>query len=119
MPKIFRANPPRELLEDVIKTFGLTGIQDSTWFTKSHLNIQQLEALFPELESYYIPCKAKEFLHPPLTHARGLTVLKQLCKVHSIPITSAERTSAGVKGMWYQIASTSLTGQVSILIDFT
>jgi hypothetical protein len=119
MPQIFRAYPPRELVEEVTRAFGLTGLQDATWFAKSHLNLQQLEALFPELEPYYIPCKAKEFLHPSLTQARGVTILKQLCKIHDIQITAAERTCAGVKGMWYQITPTGSTGATSILIDFT
>jgi hypothetical protein len=119
MPKIFREDPPLELVEEVVKAFGLTGIQDSTWFSKSHLNVQTLEGLFPELEPYYIPCKAKEFLHPPLTYARGITILKQLCKVHDIHITAAERTCAGVKGMWYQITANCSTVSKPIQIDFT
>jgi hypothetical protein len=106
MPQIFRSRPPLELLEEVVKTFGLTGLQDTNWFSKSALHLQNLEALFPLLEPYYIPCKAKEFLHPTLTQARGITILKQLCKANSIHITAAERTCAGVKGMWYQITPT-------------
>lgn len=115
MPQIFKALPSHDLTEEVFKTFGLSGSQDATWFSKSSLKIHELENLLPELESYYIPCKAKEFLHPPLTHARGLTILRQLCKAHSILLTAAERTCAGVKGTWYQITPTQ---SKSITIEF-
>lgn len=118
MPQIFRAQPPLELLEEICKTFGLSGLQDSTWFSKSSLNLEQLEAVLPELEPYYVPCKAKEFLHPTLTPARGLTILKQLCKAHTIHITAAERTCAGVKGMWYQIICIAPTSLQPITIEF-
>jgi hypothetical protein len=115
MPKIFRTLPPLDLVEQVFKTFTLTGLTDSTWFSKSMLNIQELERLLPELEPYYMPCKAKDFIHEPLTQARGLTILRQLCKAHAISFTAAERTCAGVKGMWYQITPTE---PKSITIEF-
>jgi hypothetical protein len=115
MPQIFRETPPLELVEKVCKAFNLVDLQDSSWFSKVSLNIQDLESILPQLEPYYIPCKAKEFLHPPLTQSRGLTILRQLCKAHSISLTAAERTCAGVKGTWYQITPTE---PKSITIQF-
>ena len=106
MPQLFRTLPPIELVEKVAKSFTLSGLTDTTWFSKSMLNLQELEQYLPELEPYYIPCKAKEFLHSSLTQMRGLTILRQLCKAHSISLTAAERTCAGVKGTWYQITPT-------------
>ena len=115
MPQIFREIPPLDLVQHVCKAFTLNDLHDTSWFSKSSLTIQDLECILPQLEPYYIPCKAKEFLHPPLTQARGLTILRQLCKAHSISLTAAERTCAGVKGTWYQITPTE---PKSITIQF-
>ena len=114
MPQVFRSLPPLDLVERVIQTFGLTHSHDTTWFSKTSLNIQALESLLPELEPYYVPCKAKEFIHSPLTQARGLTILRHVCKAHAIPLTASERTCAGVKGMWYQLTPTSSTPELTI-----
>jgi hypothetical protein len=116
MPQVFREIPPLELVEEVFRTFTLAGLDDTNWFSKISLNMQELEVLLPQIEPYYIPCKAKEFLHPKLTPIRGITILRHLCKIHSIHLTASERTCAGVKGTWYQIAPTRAK---AITIDFT
>lgn len=106
MPQVLREIPPLELVEQVFQAFSLLNLQDTNWFSKTSLNMQDFEILLPVLEPYYIPCKAKEFLHPKLTPIRAITILRHLCKAHSIHLTAAERTCAGVKGTWYQITPT-------------
>ena len=118
MPKLFRTLPPLPLVERVATAFGLTNLEDTTWFSKQSLMLPKLEELLPELEPYYIPCKAKEFIHPPLTQARGLTILRQLFHIHELHLTAAERTCAGVKGMWYQIAPTAVRPSGEVVISF-
>jgi hypothetical protein len=120
MPKLFRTSPPLDILEKLIHSFSLSSLQDTTWFSKSSLTLHTFEEILPELEPYYVPCKAKEFIHSPLTHAKAFTILRQLCKVHEIHLTAAERTCAGVKGMWYQLTpNASIGSQSSIIIDFS
>lgn len=116
MPQVLRKVPPIELVEQLFQACSLVNLQDSKWFSKTSVNLLQVELLLPILEPYYIPCKAKEFLHQKLTPIRAITILRHLCKAHDIHLTAAERTCAGVKGTWYQLTPT--TAQ-SITIDFS
>ena len=119
MPKnIFRTPPPKELVEASLKTMHLTGLTDSTWFSKSCINLQALEELLPELEPYYLPCKAKEYLHNPLTPARGLLIIRQLLDTQQIAVTKKERSCINVKEVWYQIQKDSVVDE-QILVEFT
>jgi hypothetical protein len=106
MPKIFREQPPLTLVEEFIKCLNLQGIDDSTWFSKSCIRLVEFEALLPELEPYYIPCKS-EYVHNPLTQARAITVLRQLIHSHKRELIAQEKTCGGVKGMWYKLQGSS------------
>jgi len=119
MPKkIFRSHPPKELIEASLQTMHLTGLTDSTWFSKSCINLQALEEILPELEPYYLPCKAKEYLHNPLTPARGLVIIRQLLDTQKISVTKKERSCINVKEVWYQIQKDFVVDQ-QILVEFT
>jgi len=119
MPKnIFRTLPPKELVEASLKTMHLTGLTDSTWFSKSCINLQALEDILPELEPYYLPCKAKEYLHNPLTPARGLLIIRQLLDTQQIAVTKKERSCINVKEVLYQIQKGSVVDD-QILVEFT
>ena len=119
MPKnIFRTPPPKELVEASLQTMHLTGLTDSTWFSKSCINLQALEDILPELEPYYLPCKAKEYLHNPLTPARGLLIIRQLLDTQQIAVTKKERSCINVKEIWYQIHNNT-SPKESFTMDFT
>jgi len=108
MPKnIFRTLPPKELVEASLKTMHLTGLTDSTWFSKSCINLQALEDILPELEPYYLPCKA-----------RGLLIIRQLLDTQQIAVTKKERSCINVKEVWYQIQKGSVVDE-QILVEFT
>ena len=107
MPKVFREKPPLTLVEEFIKCLNLQGIDDSTWFSKSCIRLSDFEALLPELEPYYTPCKGL-YLHTPVTHARAITVLRQLINSSNRELISQEKTCGGVKGMWYKLQRSSV-----------
>ena len=115
---IFRSIPPEELVVEFLSCVKLHGLQDSTWFSKSCVNVPQLEELLPQIEPYYLPCKAKEYLHPPLTPARGILILRQLLNILNIKLISSERSTSSVKGVWYQIQKTSVLHE-PVLMDFS
>ena len=117
MPNIFREIPPIELVEEYMKIFGLRGTQDNTWFSKSCINLQLADEIIPNLEPYYLPCKAKDILHTTLTPGRAITILKQLLTSHDIGLIAKEKTCGRVKGMWYQINPVKLI--TSIHMDFS
>lgn len=120
MPKVFRECPPQELLELLLKsTLNLQNLKDSTWFSKSSINIQSMNELFPLLEPYYMPCKARQFLYAPLTRARAITILRQLLTVCGYELTAQEKTCGGVKGMWYQIAIPKISSNEGVTLEFS
>ncbi len=115
MPKVFRQNPPSSLVDQVLQTFGLQSIHDTSWFSKKQIQLQNLENILPELEPYYIPCKAQEYLYTSITHNRALTILRQILRVHQRIIVSKEKTCGNEKQIWYQLQKAVLTADDHIL----
>jgi hypothetical protein len=111
MPKIFRETPPIDLVERFLSAYSIRGLTDTTWFSKVS-NLSKIDDLLPELEPYYMPCKAKDYINTPLTQDKGITILRQLLTAHSIQLIAREKTCAGVKGMWYQLPTPSTTAEI-------
>lgn len=118
MPKVFRAVPPVELVERFLQGFGLHTVNDGASFTKNHIKLDILENVLPEIEPYYIPCKALEFIHKPFTVSRSITILRQLLKAHDRMLTTIEKTRGSKKMIWHQITHIS-TITTAVEIEFT
>jgi hypothetical protein len=103
MPSIFRKNPPLDIILRVLESFGIKGLNDASWFSKTHIRIDILEKVLLELEPYYMPCKAEIYIYNRLTEQRAITILRQVLKTRDIKISTNERCRNGVKTMWYQI----------------
>ena len=108
MPAIFRKLPPHELLLQFIGAFGLKGLDDASWFSKSHVRLDLLESILIDLEPYYVPCKARVYLHNDLTELRAITILRQVLKAHNVTLKSSERGRDNMKCLWYHIETTSI-----------
>jgi hypothetical protein len=120
MPKLFRQVPPKELLEGIFfHVLNLRSLEDSTWFSKLSIHLDELEGFFPQLEPYYVPCKAKEFLHRSLTSSRAVTIIRQLITAAGYELIAQEKTCGGVKGMWYQISAPKKILGGAVTIDFS
>ena len=120
MPKLFREVPPKDLLESVLRrAIHLKNLDDSTWFSKSSISLVELEQFLPQIEPYYMPCRAKEFIHKPLTPARAVTIIRQLLIITGFELISQEKTCGRVKGMWYQIAAPKQISDREVIIQFT
>ncbi len=103
MPPIFRTEPPIDIFHGWAQAAGLQGAYDTSYFTKSQIQIEKLEALLPLLVPYYLPCRTKEFLDSPLTQAKALTIGRQLARCHSVQICSQEKTILGKKSLYYSL----------------
>ncbi len=104
MPPVFRETPPKDLLDVILKPFGITSIHDATPFTQSNLKLEEFEEALPQLEPFYLPCKAKDYIHKsPFTPACAITILRQMLKAHSLKLKTSEKTRGGQKMTWYQI----------------
>ena len=108
MPAIFRQTPPHELLLEFIGAFGLKSLDDASWFSKSHVRLDQLETVLIDLEAYYVPCKARVYLHSDLTEQRAITILRQVLKAHGVSLISSERGRDNMKCLWYHIETPSI-----------
>jgi hypothetical protein len=109
MPALFRSQPPLALVERYLLACGVKGLGDGVWFTKQHMQLDILSELFIELEPYYVPCKAVEYLHGTLTSSRAITVLRHILRVHGAQLQSIEKSRGGQKGMWYHVQSCQQT----------
>jgi hypothetical protein len=117
MPKIFRENPPPELIEKVLAAFSLHGLHDFSWFSRNNLQMNVFEDVLPLLEPYYIPCKAKEYLYTSITPLRAITILRQLLKTVDASLICSEKSRMGVKSIWYQISLPTSKKQMQNITD--
>ena len=118
--KLFRKEPPREFVEGLLRRMGFLGFGDLRWFSRDEIRLDTLEEWLPELESYYLPCKAKRFLYE-WADGSVITVMRHILHVHDYTLQKEERLSKGVKQMLYQIqpirARVDLSG-VSLQVSF-
>jgi hypothetical protein len=121
MPPVFRHPPPIELALKLLHTVGLQTFHDTTTFLKETIQLREFETLLPELEPFYIPCKAQDFLHSSLTPKRAITILRHVLRAHGVNLCSVEKTFSNQKVLWYQLSTPSTTAipEEGITIEFS
>ena len=117
MPPLFREKPPAELVDQFLQTVGLTGMGDATWFSKQQIKLSSFQELLPELEPYYLPCKAAEYIYGTLNQGRSITILRHLLRAHGAQLLSMEKSRGGEKAMWYQIQSKDTKSSMEVSFD--
>jgi hypothetical protein len=100
--KLFRKDPPKSFVEYVLNEMGFLGFHDLRWFSKKEINLNTMEEWLPMLESYYIPCKAKRFIHT-WTDNTPITILRHVLHLYNYSLQKEERLYKGEKTMLYQI----------------
>lgn len=103
MPSALRSQPPLDLVEQCLRCAGISSIHDSTLFKKEFIQLQALEDLLPLLEPFYLPCKAIDILHEPLTPSRAITVYRHILKSHNSKLVATEKTFMNSKAIWYSV----------------
>ena len=101
-PKLFRKPPPKELVELILRSCGFHGLHDLRWFSKSELRLE-VEEWLPTLEPYYLPCKAKRFLHGDIDASKLITILRHIIRVYDYDLLAQERLYKDSKQTLYQI----------------
>lgn len=98
--------PDKEFLTRLLLCFGVEYFGHDISFTKEHLikinTIVKVINLVDELTTFYIPCKARLYLHD-LTVQKCITILRQILKLHSCYIMSIQKMKFGVKSVYYTI----------------
>jgi hypothetical protein len=101
--KLFRKEPPKELVEQILRATGLLGLHDLRWFTKDELVMDTQEEWLPLLHPFYLPCKAKRFLDAALDGNRLITVLRHCIRHHGYDLSVQERLYKEKKHSLYQL----------------
>ena len=101
--KLFRKEPSKELVEQILRYSGLLGLHDLRWFTKEELNLEVSEEWLPLLQPFYLPCKAKRFLDVALDANRLITILRHCIRVHGYDLSVQERIYKDKKHSLYQL----------------
>ena len=101
--KLFRKEPPKELVDSILRATGLLGMIDLRWFTKEELILTGYEEWLTQLEPYYLPCKAARFLHGEMDHAKLITIFRHILRPHAYDLHVQERLYKEHKHSLYQI----------------
>ncbi len=103
--KLFRESPPRDFVDSILKSCGLSGFTDLRWFIPSELSLQSQDEWLPLLEPYYLPCKARRFFQErgDLEGSRMITILRHVLEPHGYILKVEERLYRGKKQSLYQI----------------
>lgn len=110
MPAVWREIPPLELVERFLNAYALKGLTDTKWFTKRSCSLGEVEALLPEVQPYYMPCKATD-LGGDLTFQVAFRVLRHMVKAHGINLLYVEKSCRG-KELWYHLSSSEANTEV-------
>ena len=109
MPKnqLFKKLPDEQILLKLLLSFGLTSLKDTNNFSRRDLEtlgtVTAIENMKSELEKYYIPCKARNYLHD-LNTKNVVTILRQFVKIWGYTIQSQEKYSKGDKFIIYGLS---------------
>jgi len=92
--QLFRVLPDIEIINSLLNAFGLTSLNDTNFFTKESLKgnktIDKLNEMKDVLETYYLPCKAKNYI-VDINEKSCITILRQFIKIHGYTLISKER----------------------------
>merc|ERR1711990_479713 len=92
--QLFRIFPSEELLQKICCAFGFRSLNDRRCFSRTDLvklkTVEKVQALKPELEKCYLPCKARTYLND-LTEKNVVTVIRQCLKTRNLTIISREK----------------------------
>ena len=104
--QLFKNKPDINLLNDIIKLYGLSNLNDTKLFTKENLKdlhtVDKLNNHLERLREYYLPCKSKKYLID-IDEKKCITILRQLLKQYNHNLLAKEKFVKGIKYNFYQI----------------
>ena len=102
MSKLFRETPHIDVVLQMLRELGFTGITDGRLFSANELKLDTVDIWAPLLEPFYLPCKAKRYFDS-LDSRRVITLLRHVLPVHGFKLQCYERLHLGKKRTVYQM----------------
>ena len=109
--QLFVKKPPIELINKLIKAFGLNDLNDSREFSQLDIEknntLELLKGFENDLLECYIPCKQKKYINDikNITHKNAINIFRQFLKSHSFDLYSKEKFIKGTKYSVYKITT--------------
>lgn len=104
--QLLRRKPNEEILENIIKSFGLDHLGDERWFSKETMEktntVEKMRPIAKQLMNYYLPCKARNYLHI-VTDKICITIFRQILREFGYHLESKEMYKQKRKYMLYRI----------------
>ena len=104
--QLFKTKPSKELIEELLNIYGLSGFDDNKYFSKNdfiQLNtLDKMNEFIIKLKDFYLPCKQKIYLEN-LNYKKLITILRQCIKLYGYKLISKEKYLKGEKVIIYQI----------------
>jgi len=116
---MFRVPIEKNLVEDILQQLNFLGLHDKKEFTKYDISKEKFEDIVFVIEPYYLPCKAKRFLHD-LNEGKQITILRHLLRSIGYDLLVQEKVLHSTKSTTYQIYQKYLStdSHVNYTIDF-
>ena len=106
--QLFRKIIPVAILNDIIKIFGLTDVNDNRWFSKETMKLTKtlpkMQEFSKKLSVYYLPCKARNYL-VLITDKVCITILRQILREFGYRLETKEQYIKKRKIILYRIVS--------------
>ena len=102
MSKLFRETPHIDVVLQMLRELGFSGLTDGKLFSANELKLETVEAWAPLLEPFYLPCKAKRYFDE-LDSRRVITLLRHVLPPHGFRLQCYERLHLGKKRTVYQM----------------
>ena len=109
--QLFIHKPPNELLNNIIKAFGLNDLNDTREFSQLDIEknntLELLKRFENDLLECYIPCKQKKYINDikNITHKNAINIFRQFLKSHGFDLYSKEKFIKGTKYSVYKITT--------------
>tara|TARA_B100000401_G_C52477852_1_gene564317 strand:+ start:148 stop:534 length:387 start_codon:yes stop_codon:yes gene_type:complete len=104
--QIFKNIPTEEIINEVLKCFGLENINDKKYFSRNDLKkiktIENINKIKKKLLEFYLPCKSKIYLNE-LTEKKTITILRHFIKYSQYKLNSKEIYMNKSKIIIYQL----------------
>lgn len=91
--QLFRNEPPTNLINKILNSFGVNGITDRREFSKFTItdeSIKKMQPYLEELKTFYINSKRDTYFDN-LTCKKIITIIKQVVKPHKFKLVSKEK----------------------------